>query len=29
MEKSGGVVLCGGNTYFKHKKLHKYTRVVR
>ena len=21
--------LCGGNTYFKHRSLHKYKRVVR
>ena len=21
--------LCVGNTYFKHKSLHKYTRVAR
>ena len=21
--------LCVGNTYFKHKNLHKYTRVAR
>ena len=21
--------LCVGNTYFKHKRLHKYTRVAR
>ena len=21
--------LCVGNTYFKHRSLHKYTRVVR
>ena len=22
-------VLCVGNTYFEHKSLHKFTRVVR
>ena len=21
--------LCGGNTYFKHKSLHKYTKVAK